>query len=69
MKIVMGADAEEILTQDKPLLEHYLKGFSVTIDVVFLKQIKKALLAGLEGTQIGEKNQGRPDDGRTSICA
>lgn len=55
MKIVMGADAEEILTQDKPLLEHYLKGFSVTIDVVFLKQIKKALLAGLEGTQIGEK--------------
>ena len=40
MKVVMGADAEEILTQDKPLLEHYLKGFSMTIDVVFLKKIK-----------------------------
>ena len=54
IKVVMGADAEEILTQDKPLLEHYLKGFSFTIDVVFLKQIKKALLAGLEGTEIGD---------------
>jgi hypothetical protein len=55
IKVVMGADAEEILTQDKPLLEHYLKGFSFTMDVVFLKQIKKALLAGLEGTEIGDQ--------------
>jgi len=53
MKVVMGADAEEILTQDKPLLEHYLKGFSLTIDVVFLKKIKQALLTGLEGTKFG----------------
>lgn len=52
-KAIMGADAEEILSSDKPLLEHYLKGFSVQIDVVFLKQIKKALLTGLEGTTIG----------------
>jgi hypothetical protein len=29
VKAVMGADAEEILGSDKPLLEHYLKGFSV----------------------------------------
>jgi len=36
-KIVAGADAEEILTQDKPLVEHYLKGFSITLDVVFLR--------------------------------
>lgn len=50
VKVVMGADAEEILSQDKPLIEHYLKGFSFTVDVVFLKQIKKALLTGLEGT-------------------
>jgi len=53
LKVVMGADAEEILTQDKPLLEHYLKGFSLTIDVVFLKKIKQALLTGLEGTKFG----------------
>ena len=54
-KIVAGADAEEILTQDKPLVEHYLKGFSITLDVVFLRQIKKALMAGLEGTQMGDQ--------------
>ena len=29
IKAVMGADAEEILSSDKPLLEHYLKGFSM----------------------------------------
>lgn len=28
-KCVAGADAEEILSSDKPLLEHYLKGFCV----------------------------------------
>ena len=50
----MGADAEEILTTDKPLVEHYLKGFSITIDVVFLKKIKEALMTGLEGTGIGD---------------
>ena len=54
MKVVMGADAEEILTTDKPLVEHYLKGFSITIDVVFLKKIKEALMAGLEGTAAGD---------------
>lgn len=55
MKAVFGADAEEILSSDKPLLEHYLKGFSMQIDVVFLKQIKAALLAGLEGHKFGDK--------------
>lgn len=55
IKVVMGADAEEILNQDKPLLEHYLKGFSFTLDVVFLKQIKKAMFAGFEGTDVGRK--------------
>lgn len=55
IKIVMGADAEEILTTDKPLVEHYLKGFSITFDIVFLRQLKKALMAGLEGTQMGEQ--------------
>ena len=49
----MGADAEEILSSDKPLLEHYLKGFSVQFDVVFLKKIKAALMAGLENHPMG----------------
>jgi len=55
IRVVAGADAEEILTQDKPLVEHYLKGFSITLDVVFLRQIKKAILAGMEGTKVGEQ--------------
>lgn len=29
LKVVMGADAEEILSSDKPIVEHYLKGFSI----------------------------------------
>lgn len=49
----MGADAEEILSSDKPLLEHYLKGFSVQIDVVFLKKLKAAVIAGLENHPVG----------------
>lgn len=54
LKVTLGADAEEILTSDKPILEHSLKGFCVQIDVVFLKKLKKALLSGFEGTDIGK---------------
>ena len=36
-KVVMGADGEEIVNTDKPLVEHYMKGFSLTLDVVFLR--------------------------------
>jgi len=32
-KVVLGTDAEEILTSDKPLLEQAMKGFSVTTQV------------------------------------
>lgn len=55
IKVVMGADAEEILNSDKPLLEHYLKGFSFQTDVVFLKKIKAAVMAGLENHPLGSK--------------
>lgn len=37
VKAVIGANAEEILTSDKALFEHCMKGFSVQVDVVFLK--------------------------------
>jgi len=43
-KAVVGVDAEEILTADKPLLEHLMKGFKFSWELVFLKNIKKILL-------------------------
>lgn len=53
-KMVMGASAEEFLNSDKPILEHYLKGFSIETEVVFLKRIKKAINAALESAQLDE---------------
>ena len=44
MKAVAGVDAEEVLSSDKPLLEHLTKGFKVEYELVFLKNLKKALL-------------------------
>ena len=49
MKVVLGIDAEEVLTSDKSLLEQAMKGFSATGEVVFLKNIKKALAKEFEG--------------------
>jgi len=49
MKVVLGIDAEEVLTSDKPLLEQAMKGFSATGEVVFLKNIKKALAKEFDG--------------------
>jgi len=48
-KVVLGTDAEEILTSDKPLLEQAMKGFSATSQVCFLKDIKKAIAKEFEG--------------------
>jgi len=48
-KVVLGIDAEEILTSDKPLLEQAMKGFSATTQVCFLKDIKKAIAKEFEG--------------------
>jgi len=48
-KVVLGIDAEEILTSDKPLLEQAMKGFSATTHVCFLKDIKKAIAKEFEG--------------------
>lgn len=43
-KAVLGVDAEELLTADKPLLEHLMQGFKFSYELVFLKNLKKALL-------------------------
>lgn len=55
LKINLGADGQELLSSDKPIVEHSLKGFSAQLDLQFLKKIKKALLAGLQGTALGEE--------------
>jgi hypothetical protein len=48
---VLGIDAEEILTSEKPLLEQAMKGFSATGEVAFLKNIKKAIAKEFEGAE------------------
>lgn len=48
-KFTLGADAEEILTSDKPLVEHLMAGFKGEFEASFLKQVKKAFKAGIEG--------------------
>jgi hypothetical protein len=39
-KAVIGVDAEEVLTTEKPLLEHLMKGFRFTWELSFLKNLK-----------------------------
>ena len=43
-KFVVGVDAEEVLTTEKPLLEHCMKGFKFTWEMVFLKNLKNVLM-------------------------
>jgi hypothetical protein len=43
-RAVVGVDAEEVLTAEKPLLEHLMKGFRFTWEMVFLKNLKNILL-------------------------
>jgi len=54
-KAVVGVDAEEIITADKPLLEHLMKGFKFSWDFVFLKNIKKILLEEMQRTEKGKE--------------
>jgi hypothetical protein len=59
-KAVLGVDAEEVLSSDKPLLEHLSKGFKVEYELVFLRNLKKALIEGVkdEGLQHVLKQMG-----------
>lgn len=47
-KAVVGIDGEELLTVDKPLVEHLMKGFKFEYELVFLKNLKKALMEELK---------------------
>lgn len=51
---MVGIDAEELLTSDKPLVEHLTKGFKMEYELVFLRNLKQALLEGLEGAAAAE---------------
>lgn len=53
-KGVVGVDAEEVLYSEKPLLEHLMKGFRFTWELVFLKNIKKVLLEEVKNSSLGE---------------
>lgn len=48
VRAVLGVDAEELLTSDKSLVEQAMKGFSFSAELVFLKNLKKALMKGFE---------------------
>lgn len=50
VKVVLGIDAEELLTSEKPILEQAMKGFSVNAEFAFLKNIKKAIMKEFEGS-------------------
>jgi len=50
VKVVLGIDAEELLTSEKPILEQAMKGFSVNAEFAFLKNIKKAIQKEFEGS-------------------
>lgn len=52
-KAVVGVDAEEILTTEKPLLEHLMKGFRFTWEMHFLKNLKNVLMEQLGKTAGG----------------
>lgn len=55
IKVNLGVNGDEILSSDKPLAEHGMKGFKAQVDIHFLKKIKKAIVTGMEGTKLGEK--------------
>lgn len=54
VKVVLGIDAEELLTSEKPILEQAMKGFSVNAEFAFLKNIKKAIQKEFEGSGNGK---------------
>ena len=55
VKVNLGVSGDEILSSDKPLAEHGMKGFKAEVEVKFLKKVKKAIVTGMEGTPLGNK--------------
>ena len=42
--VTLGYDTEELLNEDKPLIEHLLKGFKFQTKISHLKYLKNALM-------------------------
>ena len=47
--VTLGYDTEELLNEDKPLIEHLLKGFKFQTKISFLKSLKNALIKYFDG--------------------
>lgn len=46
--MVLGVIPGEIINEDKPLVEHLSKGFKISQELVFLKNVKKAMIDNLK---------------------
>ena len=47
--VTLGYDTEELLNEDKPLIEHLLKGFKFQTKISHLKYLKNALMKYFDG--------------------
>ena len=48
-QVTLGYDTEELLNEDKPLIEHLLKGFKFQTKISHLKYLKNALMKYFDG--------------------
>lgn len=54
IKMVSGIDGEELLTVEKPLVEHLMKGFKNEYEFVFLKNLKKVAMEAIKDSSLAE---------------
>jgi len=47
--VTLGYDTEELLNEDKPLIEHLIKGFKFQTKISHLKFLKNALMKYFDG--------------------
>ena len=47
--VTLGYDTEELLNEDKPLIEHLIKGFKFQTKIRYLKSLKNALIKYFDG--------------------
>ena len=52
--VTLGYDTEELLNEDKPLIEHLLKGFKFQTKISHLKYLKNALIKYFDGSKYGD---------------
>ena len=47
--VTLGYDTEELLNEDKPLIEHLIKGFKFQTKISHLKYLKNAFMKYFDG--------------------